>query len=336
MKFSSYQMASHLKNKLLPVYLICGNELLLVEEIRELILQKAQQEGFSETQRYVVNKDFDWQHLRITASNLSLFSAQSCLELKLTHKLNAAASKALTELIEHLPADKFLVILSEKLDTTAQKSTWFQAINKIGGIITLWPLDTLQFAQWIKRRLEQKNLTVDPPGFQLLVEQTQGNLLAGAQEIEKLQLLFANKPIRYEDMVAVITDNTHYMLFDFIDIFLQANANKTIKVLRKLRGEGIEPPLLLHVLTKEIRNLIHILQDSHHISWGSITKKYQIWEKRQNLIKKTIQQHSLKDFHKLLKQAEKIDQTIKGLLPGNIWDQFELLVLNINHLPNLA
>jgi DNA polymerase-3 subunit delta len=49
MKLSLDQLPLHLKNNLLPVYFISGDELLLVQEARDLIHHAANQNGYLET-----------------------------------------------------------------------------------------------------------------------------------------------------------------------------------------------------------------------------------------------------------------------------------------------
>lgn len=326
MKISYQQLDTHLRNNLLPIYLLSGNEPLLIQEARDTIRSKARAAGFSETERFDANKDFDWQKLVESASELSLFGDKSFVEIKLNNKPNAASAKLFTQFIENINPNKIILISTEKLDSTTQKSNWVTAINKIGVIITIWPIEGSQFKQWVEQRLKQNNLVCDQSAIQFLVHQTEGNLLALSQEIEKLKLLYNKGPINLEQMTSAISDNARYDIFNFIDIILENNHSQITRVLQKLRDEAIEPTLLLWALVREIRSLIHILEDlTNKFSWDEVVKKHRIWDKRQQMTKKTLKQHTQKSLHGLLLHAEKIDHIIKGSLRGNFWDEIELL-----------
>ena len=331
MKLSYHQLPTHLKNNLAPIYLVTGNEPLLMQECRDSIRSKAQQQGFSEIERFDITKDFDWSGLIEATNSLSLFSNKRFIEIKLNHKPNVQGSKLFIRFIENLSPDNIVLVLSEKLDSTAQKSSWVNAINKTGTLVTIWPLDSLKFQQWVEKRLRDNNLRCDKNAVQFLVEQTEGNLLACAQEIEKLALLFSERVITRDDMVSAIADSARYDVFNFIDILFEGNVKRTIRVLHKLQKEAVEPTLLLWVITREIRLLINVIFDlKNKNSWEAIVKKHQIWDKKQHYIKKVIQLPIEKDLHQMLLQAEKIDHIIKGLQIGSVWVEIEKLIVSMS------
>jgi DNA polymerase-3 subunit delta len=249
----------------------------------------------------------------------------------LLNKPNAATGKIFAQFIQNLSQDNLLIISCDKLDSATQKTSWFQAINDQGAIINIWPLDAGAFQQWVKLRLQQNDLSTDPRIVQFLVEQTEGNPLACAQEIEKLKLIYPSGKIPQEELDQVITDNARYDIFGFVDMTLTGNAARIVNALQKLRAEGLEAPIVLWALTREIRNLLNILQDlKNKISWESVTKKYRIWDKRSALVKNVLQKQSLENLHRLLLHAEKIDKMIKGVLKGGLWDELLMLALQVN------
>lgn len=334
MNLTYFQLPTHLKNQLLPVYLIAGHELLLIQETKDAIYQKAHAQGFLENRRYEINKDFTWAELIRCISTPSLFSDRSYIELKMNQKLLANDAKILTQLIEKPNPDNLLVLLIEKLDSHIKKSLWFQSIEKIGGIISIWPLEEAQFKQWIKQKLRQEQLCADQFVIEYLALQNEGNLLAAAQEIEKLKLLFPSGKISQTELENCVTDNSRYDIFAFIDTCFEGNLSKIIKILYKLRDEGAEPTLILWAFTREIRKLNQLFQDIHqNMPWERITKKHQIWQKRQSLYKRLIKLHTPESMQNLLLRAERIDRTIKGLLPGNVWNDFELLAIQLSGHP---
>lgn len=328
MKLQLHQLSAHLKNNLLPIYVIAGEELLLVQETNDAIRHAAFQAGYHERQRFEVTKEFDWNSFLEAANNLSLFSHQCVIELRFTHKPNAAGSKILMTYLERLPKDKLLVILIDKLDQATQKTNWFQKIAEMGVIIPIWAMDQNQFLKWIQQRLTQAGLTADQDSIRYLAGYTEGNLLAASQEIIKLQLLYEKGKISSEQIVCAINDHARYTVFSLVDAILQTDCKRALRILKNLRNEGIELPLILWSLTREIRNLISL---HHSIASGSnletAFRQQKVWEKRQSLLKKSLKIHSLKDLHHMLLHASKIDYLIKGVLSGNAWDEIAQLIL---------
>lgn len=58
-----------------------------------------------------------------------------------------------------------------------------------------------------------------------LAERIEGNLLAAAQEITKLQLLYAQQRIEVSDIQAVVADSARFTVFDLVDAVLSQIAN---------------------------------------------------------------------------------------------------------------
>lgn len=330
MKLFFPQLTAHLKTSLLPIYLISGNEHLLVQETRQMLLQAASQQGFLEVKRFEMGKEFDWQKFYESYQTHSLFCDKIVIELRLNNNPNAANAKLLTEYMITVDENCLLLLVCNKLDSSAQKSAWFNTANSRGATITLWPLEGQQFKQWVITRLQQKKIQLDALALDFLISQTEGNLLALEQETEKLTLLFSNKKITLEMITQAIADNARYDIFQFIDAIFGGKSDRIQKMLLRLRQEGVEPTLIIWILAKEIRLLVKIMTAlKANTSWQIITKNFKIWEKRQPLIKKMLQLHSIKGLHQLLLHIEKIDHIIKGVRQANCWNEMEIVALSL-------
>ena len=82
MKISANQLKGHLENNLLPCYLVCGDEPLLVTEALDEIRRQARAEGFESRELHTAVTGFDWSELGAASSNLSLFAERRIIELK--------------------------------------------------------------------------------------------------------------------------------------------------------------------------------------------------------------------------------------------------------------
>lgn len=329
MKLNYQQLPLHLKNQLLPIYLLSGDEFLLLQESKDLIRKHAKKQGFSDIERFETNKEFDWNKLIESTQALSLFSEKTYIEIKLTQKPATGAAKVLTQFLENLHPSYMVVIISDKLDAGTQKTSWFDIIVKKGAHIAIWPLDLSSRRSWVEKRLKEHHLHCDPAAIQFLVDQTEGNLLAAAQEIEKLALLF-NRAISLNDVKSVMGDSASFDVFNFTDALLQGNATKILRILRRLREQAVEPILILWALMREIRLLLTVkLELKNKVEWALICRKNQIWDKKKPFVQKAIGRLTEETLSHQLLLGGKVDRMIKGLELGNPWNELEAIALHL-------
>jgi DNA polymerase-3 subunit delta len=331
MKLYQNQLLQHLKNNLASIYLISGDEPLLIEETKHAIRKHAYDNGYQERKYLQVDKNFKWQDLLTVANNLSLFSERILIELNIPNaKPGDAGSKVLQSYAQNPPGDKILVIITSKLDAASLKSSWFKTIENKGVYIPIWPIDIAKLPQWIAQRMQQNGLKTDSSGLKLLTEYVEGNLLAAVQEIEKLRLLYGSGTLSTEQIAASITDNSRFNIFDLADNLLKGDHKKVIHILNCLKNEKVEPSLILWVLTKELRDLAIMaqnMQQGHSVD--QVMQQFHIRQQRVPYIKRVLQLHSYKKILSMLQQCAQLDRIIKGVELGNIWDEFEQLCLVI-------
>ncbi|KPJ67167.1 MAG: hypothetical protein AMJ43_05805 [Coxiella sp. DG_40] len=331
MKLYQNQLLQHLKNNLASIYLISGDEPLLIEEAKNAIREHAYNNGYRERKYLQVDKNFKWQDLLTVANNLSLFSERTLIELNILNaKPGDTGSKVLQSYAQNPPNDNILVIITGKLDAASLKSSWFKALESNGVYIPIWPIDVAKLPQWITQRMQQNGLRTDSSGLKLLTEYVEGNLLAAVQEIEKLRLLYGSCTLSVEQIVASITDNSRFSIFDLADNVLKGDHRKVIHILGCLKNEKVEPSLILWVLAKELRDLAVMaqkMQQSHSVD--QVMQQFNIRQQRKPYVKRVLQLHNYKNILDMLQQCAQLDRIIKGVELGNIWDEFEKLCLVI-------
>lgn len=322
MRLRPEQLSHHLSRGLAALYLIYGDEPLLVQEAADAIRGTARERGYSERECLTVATGFDWNILLQTSANLSLFSNRRILELQLGNtKPGDTGSQVLTIYAERPPDDTVLLITCAKLDSAAQKSVWFSALNAAGITIPVWPVEMRQLPAWIERRLRNKGLQPSPEAVALLAERVEGNLLAAAQEIDKLHILFGSGPVSADEVLAVVGDNARFSIYDLADAALTAQAERTVRILNGLRGEGVEIILVLWALHREIKLLTTLrFELDRGQSLEMILTRYKLWEKRKPLLRQALQRLSYAECRRLLQQCARVDCLIKGVERGEPWD----------------
>ena len=222
------------------------------------------------------------------------------------------------------------MISANKFDSKTEQTSWYKALDKAGIVLQIWPLPIEQLPQWISQRAKKAGMTFTKEAAQLLAEQVEGNLLAAAQEIEKLGLLNHKGVIDHHAIDAAVTDNARFDIFSLVECALSGNTRRSLRILENLRAEDSEPILILWALAREVRTMASMARQMQQgASLNPLFSQYRIWEKRKAGVRHFLQQHKYADCLWMLSQSAKIDSIIKGNSPGNVWDELERLTLKI-------
>ena len=335
MKLSPAQLGKHLQGALAPVYVISGDEPLLCQEAADALRNACRQQGFAERQVFNAEANFDWGNLLQAGASLSLFAEKRLIELRLpSGKPGDKGAAVLLEYLGRPPEDTVLLLSLPKLDGSTQKTKWAKALieGASSQFIQIWPVDAHQLPQWIRQRLAQAGLSASPDAVDMIAARVEGNLLAAAQEVEKLKLLAEGNQVDAETVQAAVADSARFDVFGLIDAALNGEAAHALRMLEGLRGEGVETPVILWALARELRllaSLAHQHAQGMPLEKAFASARPPVWDKRRPLVSKALQRHSSKRWGQLLLQAQQIDAQIKGQAPGNPWSELALLTLQL-------
>ncbi len=335
MKLQPAQLTKHLQGPLAPVYAVSGDEHLLCQEACDAIRGATRAQGFSERQVFNAEANFDWCQLIEAGASLSLFAEKRLLELRIPNgKPGDKGTAALLEYLARPAEDTVLLISLPKLDGSAQKTKWAKALIEGPQVqfLQIWPVDAAQLSQWIRQRLSQAGLAANQEAVELIAARVEGNLLAAAQEIEKLKLLAEDGQVTVDTVQAAVADSARYDVFGLIDAVLNGHAVHALRMLDGLRGEGVEAPVILWALAREVRTLANIAQQ--HSQGTPLDRAFSqarppIWDKRRPLVTKALQRHSAARWGRLLIDAQRIDAQIKGQAEGDPWIGLSSLCLQL-------
>ncbi len=318
MKLNPDQLSRQFNSPPLPVYLVSGDEPLLVQEAADAIRANARSNGFSEREVFHVDSGFGWESLLDISNSLSLFAEKRIIELRLSGNPGKAGSEILQHCLANPHPDNLYLIIMPKLDASAQKSAWFKAIDKVGATLALWPVEFERLPGWITQRCRQRDINITDDAAYLLAERIEGNLLAAVQEIEKLKLLYPNQEINSAAILGGVADSARHDVFSLIDSALQGKQERSLKIIHGLRAEHSEPAIILWALSREIRMLTQLSQ-SHGAQREALMKKNRIWGKRKGLVDHAIRQVNPVLLQRLLVRCARADQSIKGLNHHDSW-----------------
>jgi len=300
MKLDPDKLAAQLARELAPVYLLSGDEPLLVSEAADAVRTRARAAGFADRVVHFLDRDSSWDDVRAGASNLSLFASRRLVELRLpAGKPGVAGSAAIVELIERRDSDTLFMIITGRLERESQGAAWVRAVEDHGVWMHAWPVGREKLPGWLDGRARRAGLSLDRAALELLAERTEGNLLAAQQEIDRLSLALAGA-VGVAELTASVADNARFDVFKLGEATRRGDAARSLRIVEGLRAEGVEATLVLWALLRELRQTP---RDGGR--------------------------HARRDFPRLTERAVCADRAIKGRLQANAWDEIALFAADL-------
>lgn len=243
-----------------PLYVIGGEQPLLVQEARDAVVGRARAEGCEERLRFEVDGRFDWDALESRGASLSLFASRRIIDLRIPGgKPGRSGSKALTALADRVgdggETDVWIVTLP-KLDRQLQKTAWFRKLAAAGVAVNFPDIPLSRLPQWLARRAARSGVRLERDAAELIAGRVEGNLLAAAQEIDKLALMDIEGPVDAARVAQGLANQSRLDTFALSDAILDADRERGLYLLSRLRAEGTEPLLVLWVIARDLRALV--------------------------------------------------------------------------------
>ena len=321
MKLTSDSLATHLAQRLLPAYLISGDEPLLTGEAADAVRTRARAGGFTEREVHFIERSTDWDEVRASAGNLSLFGSRRVLEIRLASaRPGTAGNAALLALLAARDPDMLLLVIAPRLDREAQGAEWVRAIDEHGAWLAVWPVDAARLPAWLRLRARSLGLEASEEALELLAARTEGNLLASHQELSKLVWLAPGGAVSADTVLASVADSARFDVFQLGEAVLAGETTRALRMLAGLRAEGTEATLALWALIRALRDL----WNAH--AGGAAPPA---WQRRSAALVRGRQRAPRLPFAALAARAVRADRMIKGRLAGDAWDEMALLVAEL-------
>ena len=319
------QLPAHLERDQKPVYVVYGDEPLLVIEAADAIRAAARRSGFDEREVLTAIPGFDWVALHHAAGNLSLFGGRKLIDLRIpTGKPGREGSAAIQEYCARPSPDALLLVTLPGLDWTEGKAVWLKALAEAGAAVKLLPPTLAELPGWIAGRLRRQQQSADGDGLRFIAERVEGNLLAAHQEIMKLGLLYPAGALNLRQIQDAVLNVARYDLDGLREALLAGDVARLTRTLEGLQQEGEAPPLVLWAVTEEVRSLAQVragLDERQPLD--VLLKNARVWGARQALFRRAVQRVDKVSIEAALMHSAHIDRMIKGAAGGgDVWAEF--------------
>jgi DNA polymerase III subunit delta len=315
LRLTAEQLPAALAKNVAGVYLVSGDEPLLVGEAADSIRAAARAAGYADRTVFFIDRSFAWDELRHASQSLSLFAERRLFELRMPSGKPDKGAQQLADLAERPPPDVVCLVVTDKLDKKASDAAWVRAVEKHGIWVPVWPVQTAALPAWLRSRAKQLKVEIEPAAAQLIVDRVEGNLLAAKQELEKLALLADGEPIGAELVLRSVGDSARYDVFQLAEAAAGGDAERALRVLLGLKSEGVEPTLILWALVRELRGLWQARERDRLRS----ADRGSGWNLAATPSPRALSRLKTLPLPRLLIQAGHTDRVIKGLAPGDAW-----------------
>ncbi|WP_242113129.1 DNA polymerase III subunit delta [Luteimonas aquatica] len=333
MELSPERLSAQLRAEpLRPVYLIAGPEPLRVIEAADAVRAQARAQGYAEREVFDADgRDFDWNALSASFRAPSLFSSQRLIELRLpTAKPGKEGAEVIADYCAQPPGDTALLITGGEW-SRQHGGKWSEAVARAGHLVVAWAVKPHEMTDWVEGRLRSRGVHADRDAVQRLVARVEGNLLAAAQEIDKLALLADGQPLDAARMEALVADAARFDVFRLVDATLNGQAAQVSRMLAGLRAEGEAVPALMGMVVRELQLAAALARvQARGGNLAAEFKAQRVWDSKQAVYRRALQRHAAPRWERFVAEAGRIDRMSKGRAAGDPWQALERLLLAVS------
>lgn len=319
---TQHQLAGHIK-PLKRVYFVFGEEILFLNEAIDTIKRAALSQGFDQQQRFFIKRGFDFGEMFEAVQSFGLFAEKTFIHASLDEvkTIDASMREKLLSVIAELHEDTVLLISkTQKADKKLSNSALANKVAEEGICLPLYALPERQFKRWLSGRGKQEGLVFDDDSLSFLAFMTEGNLLAAAQEISKLAILFrasddqTSSAISVEALRSAVADNAKHSIFDIGQAWLSGDAKRCLTIIARLREEGTQAASLVWTIMKDMGQLASILEAKENgQNLASAMRAANIWKSQEAFFKQAGDRLNLASLGLAQRQLAAFELASKGM-----------------------
>jgi DNA polymerase-3 subunit delta len=260
---------------------------------------------------------------------MSLFATRRLLDLRLpTGRPGTEGAKAINEFCANPPPDVTLLITATEW-SSKHEGAWTKNLDAAGALVVFNAPKPHEWAAWVGARLASRGLSATPDAAALLAERVEGNLLAAAQEIDKLAVLRGQGGggrIDAAEMENLVADSARYDAFKLTDAAFAGDGGRALRILAGLRAEGDELIALMGWLVNQLQLALRL---ANARDFAAQARAERLWPAREQLFRKALRRAPREHWLQCLARAARIDRMAKGREAGDPWLEAERLIAAI-------
>ncbi|MDM2932577.1 DNA polymerase III subunit delta [Citrobacter sp. Cu233] len=332
LKLYPEQLRAQLNEGLRAAYLLLGNDPLQLQESQDIVRMAAAAQGFEEHHTFTLDNSTDWGAIFSLCQAMSLFANRQTLLLQLPENgPNAAINEQLASLVTLLHDDLLLIVRGNKLTKAQENAAWYSGLANNAVLVSCQTPEQAQLPRWVAARAKHHNLQLDDAANQLLCYCYEGNLLALAQALERLSLLWPDGKLTLPRVEQAVNDAAHFTPFHWVDALLMGKSKRALHILQQLRLEGSEPVILLRTLQRELLLLVNLKRQSAHTPLRALFDKHRVWQNRRGMMGEALNRLTPTQLRQAVTLLTRTEITLKQDYGQLVWAELEGLSLLLCH-----
>jgi DNA polymerase-3 subunit delta len=158
--------------------------------------------------------------------------------------------EGLPSYIEQMPPTTVLVLVDGKISSN---NSLLKKLSPLARIRACPVLRGKSLKVWIQERVTQESSIITAQAVDLLADLIGGNLWVMNNEIAKLLLYAAGRPIGEEDVRQLVSNAQEANIFLLVDAVLEGQTRTAQGVLHRLYQEGASPNYILTMIGRQFR-----------------------------------------------------------------------------------
>ena len=244
------------QGKILPLYLLYGEEAFLIQEALDLILQAVVEPDARDFNFAMVYcRETSGTNIVNLAQTLPFMSQR---RLVIAKDIDALKADDLNELMKYLndpSASTCLVMVSNQ--GKYEKKAVISTVEAHGAVVRFYPLLDREIVSWIESWVKTRGLSIQHDATQYLWQITGNDLQKISNELHKVEIAIKDKKtITFHDVQSLVGDFREFTSFDLAAALGLKNREKALLILSRLLQEGEAPVGLLGSIAWHFRRLL--------------------------------------------------------------------------------
>ncbi len=240
------------KKSFSPVYLIYGEEDLLIDEAVALLIREAIDDGARSFNLDILSgQDVDPRHLIALASSYPMMSDRRVVVLKDFDKLGG--KDLLLPYLQQPMASTVLVLVTERIDL---RQKIYKILQDNAKVVVFRQLYDNEIPDWISGRVRSLGKEISPEACQLLNTYLGRSLREIQQEIDKLFLYVGSKQIiDVDDVTAIVGVSRSHNIFELQRAIGRKDLSASLSIMEAMLDSGENALGMIVMLTKYFQKL---------------------------------------------------------------------------------
>jgi DNA polymerase-3 subunit delta len=300
--------------KILPLYLLYGEEEFLIQEAVDLIIEKAVDPGARD---FNFNTVYCRETPAVDLVNLcQTLPFMSVRRLVVAKEIDAFKAADLEELVRYLqdPSPSTCLVMISNQRKYDKKAVVSAVEAAAGAVSVFYPLLDRDVLGWIDEWVRTRGLSVRQDAAQYLWQITGNDLQKINNELQKVVIsIKERKAITFDDVKAVVGDFREYTSFDLADAIGRKNREQAFLILSRLIQEGEQPVGLLGSIAWNFRRLLRAkAMEAAGTGYEEIKRKLGVIFHQSAAFQAQMKRFTMEDLHGVFGVMLSADRALKS------------------------